>query len=497
MRNTQAKGMRLALSSVLMLGTALTYGLGCGGDEAGGEDNNPPQNPPATEPTPDSVTPDSGTPTTPPALANDTDLAIVRLNADGSLDTSFGTGGIARLDMGPGASSAKDALWSAALDASGRVILFGSKKGSGDRIDADRVIARLTPAGALDKSFGTDGYNVLNIGNLADQARHGGVDPDGKIVASGYTSQPTGVGVQMANRIVLTRVDADGKLDNTFGSKGVVNSAPLLPADPLNQEWGFAEAYASGYQSGKYVTTGYGRSAATGTLDVVAFRYGANGRLDRTWGTDGALVLDVAGGDDRGRDLTVLPDDRVFMVGSTVKTTNNVDAMVFLLTKDGQRDTRFSSGADAFKSFDFSRTDEAFFKSAVSPDGKWVAAAGYTGNGASAAVDDALLFIAPVNPAEGAEFAQPVPLSNTGNDRFWSVTFDAANKVYGAGFINEGGDQRFAVARFNTDGSRDTTFGTGGLVTVNVIAGATEETVRAVLVQADGKIVLAGVAEAK
>jgi len=51
------------------------------------------------------------------------------------------------------------------------------------------------------------------------------------------------------------------------------------------------------------------------------------------------------------------------------------------------------------------------------------------------------------------------------------------------------------VARFNADGSRDTTFGTGGLVTVNLATGGTEEAARAVKVLADGSILVAGVVE--
>ena len=52
--------------------------------------------------------------------------------------------------------------------------------------------------------------HTLNIGTLSDSARNGIVDPDGKIVSFGYTSQPTGVGTQTANRIVLARLHGGG-----------------------------------------------------------------------------------------------------------------------------------------------------------------------------------------------------------------------------------------------------------------------------------------------
>ena len=70
------------------------------------------------------------------------------------------------------------------------------------------------------------------------------------------------------------------------------------------------------------------------------------------------------------------------------------------------------------------------------------------------------------------------------------------NRAYGAGFVTEGGDSRMVVARFKADGTLDTTFDGDGVATVNVSAGAgTDETARGLVVQSDGKIVIAGVTE--
>ena len=74
---------------------------------------------------------------------------------------------------------------------------------------ADRVVVRLSANGAVDATFGTMGFHTLNIANLSDSARNGIVQTDGKIVSVGYTSQPTGVGTQTANRIVLARLNGD------------------------------------------------------------------------------------------------------------------------------------------------------------------------------------------------------------------------------------------------------------------------------------------------
>jgi len=472
------RSVRARLTGALVLGVALASLVGCQPPDELGE-------PDAGE-TPADAGTDAGTTQT------DTDLALVRLNTNGTVDTTFGTNGISRLDLGPGAGSAKDSLWSMKRDTSDRLVLFGGRKASATRSDVDRVIVRLSANGALDETFATKGIQTLDIANLNDHARHGIIQPDGKIVASGYMNHPTGVGAQSANRIILQRLNADGQPDATFGSKGVVNSAPIQSADPANLEWGMSESYAVGYQSGKLVTTGYGRYSATATtVDVVACRYDATGRLDTSWGNNGVYTLDLIGENERGRDMTVLSDDRVLMVGSGTQSSKNVNAMALLLEANGTPSTAL--GPDGYKLYEFGRADEGFFSVATSPDGNWFAAAGYrTGGGED---DDAILLIRRLDGS--AEFAQAVPLSDTENDRFFAVTFDASGKVYAAGYLTEGGDNRMAVVRFNTDGSRDTTFGMGGVVTMNVTVGKLEEAVRSVAIQSDGKVVLAGAAEAQ
>jgi uncharacterized delta-60 repeat protein len=484
MRNdSDGVGLRATLVGTVLLALTLTVAGGCGDDP---EIVDPPVPTPdgGTEPPPDGGT-DAG-----PQPSTDTAFAAVRFNTNGTLDTSFGSNGVAVVDVGPGSTAARETLWGAARDSSDRIVLFGHAKGT-DRLDVDRVVVRLSANGALDTGFGSSGVSTLNVSSLPDNGRNGIIQPDGKIVTSGYTPQPTGVGTQTGNRIVLTRLNEDGKTDTTFGSKGVVNSMPIPPADPVNTEWGYAEAYSVGYQAGKYVTTGYGRFSNTGAVDLLAFRYTSTGQLDTSWGTNGTFSLDLVGDNERGRNLTVLPDNRVFMVGSGTPVSQNVDAMVLMLTENGARDTTFTT--EGYKLFDFGRPDEAFTGVAVSPSGDRIAAAGYVAGGGQD--DDALLFVRPTSGS--GEFAQPVPVSETTNDRFWAVTFDSSGKLYAAGFITENGDNKMIVARFNADGTRDTAFGTNGVATQNVVQAGTDEAARAVMIQSDGKIVIAGMVEKK
>ena len=429
---------------------------------------------------------------TPPPPPPDTDLALVRFTSNGMVDTTFGTNGIVRLDLGAGAGSVRDSLWGLSKDSMDRLLLFGTKKADG-RMDSDRVVVRLTAAGAKDATFATMGVHTLDIMNLGDNARHGFVQADGKVLASGYTPQPTGfAGQAAANKVVLLRLLDTGMPDTTFGTNGVVNSLPFSPADPTTAMSGMAEAYGAALQGDKYVTTGYGRSAPTGTVDMVSFRYTAAGVLDTTWGTNGIVTLDLIGDNDRGRNIAALPDGRIMVVGTGSKMAAVEDALVAILSANGPLDPAFDT--DGYKLYEFGGTDEEFYGVALAPNNNWVAASGY--KAIMGQDDDSTLLLLPINAAAGGtEIAKVVPLSETANDRLWAVTFDATGKAVATGFINEGGDNQMVVARFNADGTLDPTFGTTGMTKVNVSAAKTEEAARGVVVQADGKIVIAGVAE--
>lgn len=422
----------------------------------------------------------------------DTVLTLTRFNADGTVDTSYGEGGTAKIDLETNAGNTRETLWAADLDAEGRVVLFGNKKAPGERTDADRYVVRVTTEGKLDETFADNGVFSYDEDGLNDQARNGFVQADGKILAAGYVNAPTGVGEQTANKIVLLRLNADGTLDSTFGEGGVAEANPFSHDDGTTP-WGMAEAYAAGQQSnGSYVTSGYGREASSGKVDLVSFRFGEDGTLDESWNVTGKQVIDIAGDDDRGRNLVVMPNDHVMLFGSGKPTASNLDAMVVVLKPDGTFQEEFAAGGR--KLYDFGRPDEAFFAAAT--DDNFVVAAGYRA-GAAAGVaedDDAILFI---YSDDGTEFAEAVPFSETENDRIWGVALDADSKILATGFVGKGEDTQTLLARFNPDGSLDTSFGNEGVVVLNLVEAGSLETGRAVVVQADGKIVVAGLAEKK
>ena len=302
--------------------------------------------------------------------ARDTDIAVVRFDDTGKLDPSFGSNGIARIDLGAGrittgTTFVGDNVWGMSNLPGDRIVLFGSKLADGaGRTDSDFVLIGLTNAGVLDAGFGAGGKVVIDIDKSVDTPRTVIVQPDGKIVATGYSAGADGVVTP-----VLIRVSAAGVLDTTFGKNGIA-ATKILP--------GVAESYAVGLQGDRFISAGYGRGAnASEKVDIVVERYKPDGSLDTTFGKDGLTRIDIAKEDDRARNLVVLPDDRILIVGSGKKSALKANALIVLLSKDGAIVKSF--GEDGFVLSDLGGSTDAWYGIAMTPDKKYVYLAGYKG----------------------------------------------------------------------------------------------------------------------
>jgi hypothetical protein len=276
--------------------------------------------------------------------------------------------------------------WGIALDksapASPKIVVFAHGApakvtgGGTQRTDNDRWIARvLADTLAPDPAFnGGKAFSADADGKgLADNARRGIVLADGSIVSGGYNNFGTGLN----NHVVLIRLKPDGTVDPAFGFGTTPPGVPgQTKFNPFVTSAGFAEAYGVARQSsGRYVTTGYGTtnfdSPSVG-LDLVTFGVKADG-LDGTYGRLGTFAwqsekdkgagLGAVPHTERGRDLVVLPDDRVVHVG-----VYDDFGSVFVTDKNGKPDP--SSGVNGLIEYSY---PAGFFKVTVSPDGKTIA----------------------------------------------------------------------------------------------------------------------------
>lgn len=299
--------------------------------------------------------------------ARDTDIAIARFDATGQLDPTFGTNGIARLDLSTGTTDGTafrgDTAWGLTLLAGDNLLVVGGKLADGTgRTDIDYAVVKLTANGTKDTTFGTNGLVTLDIGKGNDSPRTALVQPDGKIVVSGHTSN---AGVVTT---VLFRLLSDGHFDLGFGQDGVVNIA-LLPF--------VAEAYDVALQGQNLVIAGYGRDTLGGTVDIISARFLSDGSWDKSYGDGGLTMIDVATQDDRSRTVKVLPDQRVLIVGQGKQTATTQEGAVVLLTPNGQPEAKFNGNGVAL--IDFGGPTDALFGLTLSPDLKNAIAVGWKG----------------------------------------------------------------------------------------------------------------------
>lgn len=314
--------------------------------------------------------------------ARDRDIAVLRLNADGTLDSSFGTNGLVTLDLSEGevsgTSFVADSFGGLAADSSGRLLIHAAKKRTG-ATDTDFVLVRLSADGVLDTSFGTAGQSTLDIRNLSATPKPLLVLPNGQILGTGY--------MRDGNVVVpvIYRTDANGQLDTSFGVSGIYSEAVLSSV---------TEVYSAALQGDALVTVGYGRNNEQENLDFLSLRIKADGTRDKAYGGEGYVRIDAKGFNDNGRNMTALPDGRMLLVGGGRTAEQAVDGMAVVLGVDGSADTNFAEKGTRL--FDFGGSTDFLWGAAVSPSGDKAVAIGLKGAGAEGGNDDAALVIIPL-----------------------------------------------------------------------------------------------------
>lgn len=188
----------------------------------------------------------------------DSDFALVRYNADGSLDTTFNGTGIVTTDF----SSFSDSAVGVVVQSDGKIVLAGTAYNGSDN---DFALARYNADGSLDTGFGTDGKIMTDFGLTSDHAGDLALQPDGKLVVSGYRDVGGG-----EFEYALARYDTDGSLDVGFGTEGKVSTAL-----GTNNDW---TVYLTIQPDGKIVAAGLNYTGATS--DFVLIRFDPDGTAE-------------------------------------------------------------------------------------------------------------------------------------------------------------------------------------------------------------------------
>jgi uncharacterized delta-60 repeat protein len=288
-------------------------------------------------------------------------ICVVRLNEDGSLDTTFGAGAPGNLGE-PGSVLTKFNVGGdetgrgvgIALQSDGKIVAVGTQVTSGANATA---MVRYNADGSLDTTFGTGGKVYANVasGHISESTRTLAIQPDGKIVVTGswirIQNNPTwNYWVRYTARFL-----PNGTVDTTFGTGGVVTDH--TPSFLSNTSGALAIQ-----PDGKILVGGsLWRDAVNNNpfWDSELIRLNADGSTDNTWSV--VRVANTTGGFSR---VLVQPDGRILAV-TTVTTTGGTPKLLRLLP-DGTPDTTFDS--DGVRTV--FRGNQVPLSMVLAPDGK-------------------------------------------------------------------------------------------------------------------------------
>jgi uncharacterized delta-60 repeat protein len=346
----------------------------------------------------------------------DHDFAVARYNADGSLDATFGTGGVVL--TGFGGDESRDEATAVAVQANGKIVVAGNSDPDLEDLGG-LALVRYNADGSLDATFGTGGRVLFDMGGI-DSIEEMAIQANGRIVVVGSSDARAGIGSSDFD-FAVARFRTNGAPDTSFGDGGKVLT-PLATARSLD----VAKAVAI-QPNGRIVVVG--SSNAGGSTDFAVARYNRNGSLDRTFGAGGIVLTDASGerGTDVAFDVAVQADGKIVVAGSGDGFT------VVRYHRNGTLDPAFGTGG---------RTNVELYGSA----------------GAVAVQADGRIVVAGES----------------------SLTLGAWTRD-------------FTLVRFDRNGSPDTSFGDGGKVTTDFAGnGTSDEQLTGLAIAPDGGIVAAG-----
>ena len=444
-------------------------------------------------------------------------FAIARLNANGSLDTTFSGDGLVTTDLGTEESNASVALFSdgkiiisgttrnpalgfvilrylanGTLDNSfsaapvpthgfasytgpplltqpnGSVTVSGMAKESAASTNGGYLTMRFTATGSLDTTFSSDGIAFTQSRGKDDEARAIAVQSDGKILLGGIT----GLG------ITVLRTLPDGSLDPSFGGDG-----------RASLDFGVMCESIAVQPDGKVVVAGYsyesffdsGGSFMYSDYDFVVGRLMANGDADSSFGTNGKVKSHLGGRDDVGHSVAIQADGKILVGGYSNRMGSDQFALVRYLS-NGVLDTTFGiAGVVSTPGTRFG------YKVLIQADGKILLG----GNGNSGFAVARYLNNGSLDLTFNGGGIAEAPLPNGGY--CYDTLLQPDGKVIVAGHIFSSAspyNSEFTAVRFEANGVLDTGFGTAGRTTQAI--GSNDGYCYGAALQADGKVLMLG-----
>ncbi len=379
--------------------------------------------------------------------------------AAGDPDPTFSGDGKQTSDFGAGTSAAT----AAARQGDGKIVAVGAA-------DGNFLVARYNLDGSLDSSFSGDGRVQTNF-TVGDGARDVALQGN-KIVVVGFSTDNTGT-----TYFALARYNPDGSLDPNFSGDGKQTTAVGA----------FGEGGANGVAlqgDGKIVVAGSTNEFGSHTRSFALARYRLNGSLDPSFSGDGRQTTELDFGDfSRARGLAIQADGKIVAVG---ETSSPDDFALARFNPNGSPDMSFSG--DGLQTTDFGGgfSFDGASDAAIQGDGKVVAVGGAGGDFGLARYN--------TNGSLDSSFSgdglQTTDFLFGAGDSASDVAIQANGRIVVAGGASGGATgSDFGLARYNTNGSLDTSFSADGRKRTSF---GGSDNANGVALQGDGRIVAVG-----
>jgi uncharacterized delta-60 repeat protein len=280
---------------------------------------------------------------------------VTRLNADGSVDSSFGSNGAQLISIVSGGVTYGVLADDIVVQSNGNIDMLGTATATSSTLPSsgaiDFVVAQLTPGGQLDTTFGTSGFQLIDFSKLtsssvpASTATALALDPSGKIVAVGFTTTSSG-----SEDFAIARLNTNGSFDTSFNTSGMA-----VVAVPLASAGGSTDARANAVvvqPDGKIVAAGLAEPMqGPGVVEQDAVvRLNTDGTLDTSFNGTGVLTYNynVGGNSDDFAAAVALQGTQIVVAGTTSvisppgSNLNPAQLTVTRLNANGTFDTTFN-----------------------------------------------------------------------------------------------------------------------------------------------------------
>ncbi|MEO8710553.1 MAG: T9SS type A sorting domain-containing protein [Parafilimonas sp.] len=366
----------------------------------------------------------------------------------GSLDSTFSGDGINNKVAGDG--------YAVAIQPDKKIIVAGS-------YNKDFLVVRYLQNGNIDKTFGTNGKTIVDIGRN-DVAYCVALQLDGKIIAAGTASK----------EFALLRLNTDGQPDSSFGVNGKVTTN-FSQSDYIKD--------IAIQPDNKIIVIGFGEGEVS---KLALARYNSDGTLDSSFGEYGEIAMHTTDLFDEGAALVLQPNGKIVAVESNLKEGTGSDFILLRFTRNGKLDTSF--GTNGITSTDFGNNEIPV--AAGAQHNNKIIVAGYFDYGGTY---DILLARYTKNGRLDSSFGtngKVITSGDSGPIVGSCMAIQPDDKIVVAGILNDPfSDDKFYLVRYKPNGKIDSSFGDDGRVITNF---GGHDIARSVALQSNGKIIVAG-----